>query len=421
MGSNLYNLRYTKKSRTMPRKAPKLKFVAIIIGAVVIALGGLLLSVGDVTGKRATGDRLARMQASPQWNQDKETFDNALERIDGSWFEMTRKFFFGGSNHRQPDVNAKFETARPIDFDSHPESGLRITWMGHSSFLVELDGTRTLVDPIWSERASPFTWAGPKRFYAPPITLADLPQLDAIIISHDHYDHLDRDTVVALAASNLQWLVPMGVGAHLEHWGVPPEKIAELDWWESRKVGNVTITATPSRHFSGRAVTMSDQNATLWAGWAWKGPTRSVFYSGNTALHYEFENIGKRLGPFDVTLMEIGAYNQLWADVHLGPEQAVLAHQLVQGNIMIPVHWGLFDLALHGWTEPAERVVIAAKQIDVRLEILRPGASFDMGRAPNVDRWWPELPWQNVVADPAWSSHVEKLQEPLREIANQNP
>ncbi len=404
----------------MPIKTKKMKFVILITIAGLLAIGGLIVSVGDVTGMRATGDRLSKMQESPQWNHDKETFDNALERIDGSWFEMTSKFFFGGSSDREPHDNFQIEIAKPTSFVNHPESGLRITWMGHSCFLVELDGTRTLVDPIWSERASPFTWAGPKRFFAPPITLGQLPSLDAVIISHDHYDHLDRDTVVALAASGIRWLVPMGVGAHLEHWGVAPDSITELDWWENRKVGDVTITATPSRHFSGRAITMADQNATLWAGWAWQGPTHSVFYSGDTALHYEFGDIGKRLGPFDVTLMEIGAYNQLWADVHLGPEQAVLAHQLVQGNIMIPVHWGLFDLALHGWTEPAERVVVAAERIGVNLEILRPGASFDIGQEPRIDRWWPKLPWQNVAEDPAWSSHVEKLQKSFREVVEQN-
>ena len=283
--------------------------------------------------------------------------------------------------------------------------------MGHSSFLIELDGTRTLVDPIWSERASPFTWAGPKRFFEPPITIDQLPPLDAVIISHDHYDHLD-DTVVTLAREGLQWLVPMGVGAHLEHWGVDAEHIVELDWWDSRKIGNVTITATPSRHFSGRAITFTDQNATLWAGWAWQGATRSIFYSGDTALHNEFQTIGERLGPFDVTLMEVGAYNQLWADVHLGPEQAVLAHQLVRGEIMIPVHWGLFDLALHGWTEPAERVVLAAQRLGAKVRVMRPGASFDIKQGPSVDRWWPDTPWKDVSEDPAWSSNVDELIKP---------
>ena len=161
-----------------------------------------------------------------------------------------------------------------------------------------------------------------------------------------------------------------------------------------------------------------DQNATLWAGWAWKGPTRSLFYSGDTALHPQFAEIGARLGPFDVTLMESGAYNQLWADVHLGPEQAVIAHRMVGGNVMIPVHWGLFDLALHGWTEPAERVAAAAERLGVDVAILRPGASYEADQEPRVDRWWPETPWEPVEEAPAWSSSVEELQLSLRKRAS---
>ena len=206
----------------------------------------------------------------------------------------------------------------PTTLSTLPESGLRVTWFGHSSFLVELDGIRTLVDPIWSDRASPFTWAGPERFYPPTVRLDELPPLDAVIISHDHYDHLDQPTVQALATRDLLWLVPLGVGAHLEHWGVPQARIKELDWWDSFTIDGVVITATPSRHFSGRSILFTDQYATLWAGWAWSGPTRSLFYSGDTALHHDFREIGERLGPFDITLMEVGAYNQRWADVHLG-------------------------------------------------------------------------------------------------------
>ncbi len=366
-------------------------------------------------GARASGKRLDKMKASPQWDEDASRFDNRLERIDGSWPEMVGKFFFGGSDYRELDGPLKTASPTAADFTELPESGLRVTWMGHSSFLIELDGTRTLIDPIWSERASPFTWAGPKRFYEPPLPFDALPPIDAVVISHDHYDHLDRPTVAALATMDLVWLVPLGVGAHLEHWGVDSKRIVELDWWDSHQVGDVTITATPSRHFSGRAITFLDQYATLWAGWAWNGPTRSLFYSGDTALHPEFQEIGERLGPFDITLMESGAYNQLWADVHLGPEQAVIAHRLVRGNVLMPVHWGLFDLALHGWTDPAERIVEAAEKLDVSLTIVRPGASFDIADPPSVDRWWPATPWESLDEATAWSSSVEELITPYRE------
>ena len=371
---------------------------------------GCILSSPDVTGASASGKRLERMKKSSQWSPESEHFTNSLRRVDGPFFEMMRKFFFGGSKHREPKSKIPVVKRAKSDFAQTPDSGLRVSWMGHSSFIIEIEGARILIDPVWSERASPFSWAGPKRFYQPPITLNELPSIDAVIISHDHYDHLDRDTVVALAKNRaIRWFVPLGVGAHIEKWGVASSQIEEMDWWESSSVKNVEITATPSRHFSGRSIFFTDQNATLWAGWSIKGPTRSVFYSGDTALHPEFDDIGKRLGPFDLTLMEAGAYNELWADVHLGPEQAVLAHHMVKGNVMMPVHWGLFDLALHGWTEPAERTIRAAKSLGVNIAIIRPGASFDISEEPGIDRWWPQVPWQTVEAAPAWSSSVQEL------------
>lgn len=178
----------------------------------------------------------------------------------------------------------------------------------------------------------------------------------------------------------------------------------------------VRFTATPARHFSGRSVLFLDQDATLWAGWAFHGLQHSLFYSGDTALHPGFKTNGEGLGPFDVTLMETGPYNQLWCDVHLGPEQAVLAHRYVNGGVMIPVHWGLFDLALHGWTKPAERVIEAAKTMDIALVVLRPGGQFDVADTPAVGRWWSEILWDDESVSPAWSTHVEPLQKPIRTL-----
>ena len=391
------------------------KWKFIFLTTVVLAgLVGCVLSTAQGTGALAHGERLERMQESSQWDKLEERFTNVLPRVRLSSFEATWDFFFAGSATREPETPPKVTQRRAQDFSELPTSGLRVTWFGHSTMLLELDGTRTLIDPMWSERASPFTWAGPKRFYAPPLALQDLPPLDAVIISHDHYDHLDSETVKSLASHVPLWLAPLGVGAHLNKWGIPDEKIVELDWWESHSIGEVKLTATPSRHFSGRSVTFGDLNATLWAGWAWTGPTHRAFYSGDTALHQEFSTIGEKLGPFDLTMIEAGAYNQGWADVHLGPEQAVLAHQLVRGKVMLPVHWGLFNLALHGWTEPAERILVAAQKLDVDTVFLDPGASFDIANAPSISRWWPDLPWESVEEAPAWSSSVGNLQAPLR-------
>jgi L-ascorbate metabolism protein UlaG (beta-lactamase superfamily) len=293
------------------------------------------------------------------------------------------------------------------DFATPPASGLRVTWLGHSTLLLELDGARVLIDPVWGERASPFTFAGPRRFFAPPLPIEQLPWVDAIVLSHDHYDHLDLPTVKALASRGERWIVPLGVGAHLRAWGIAPARITELDWWDSTAAGALTITATPARHFSGRS--LDDRDRTLWAGWALRGPRHRVFYSGDTALHEEFDDIGERLGPFDLTLIESGAYNPMWADVHLGPEQAVLAHRLVRGDVMLPVHWGMFDLALHGWTEPMERVVVAAERAGVRVASPRPGGMVEPARVTGVERWWPTVPWETAAEAPVWSSRMERL------------
>jgi L-ascorbate metabolism protein UlaG (beta-lactamase superfamily) len=282
---------------------------------------------------------------------------------------------------------------------------LRVTWLGHSTLIVELDGKRLLLDPVWAERASPLTWAGPKRFFAPPLPLSELPEIDAILISHDHYDHLDTQTVQTLAASTrAPFVVPLGVGAHLEYWGVEPARIVELDWWQEHELGDLRLVATPARHFSGRSLTFHDADATLWSGWAMLGPTHRAYYSGDTAMFPGFSEIGERLGPFDVTLIESGAYNSMWPDVHLGPEQAVEAHRMVRGKTLIPVHWGLFDLALHGWTEPVERVLAKAQELGVQVATPAPGGSVDMTAQSRHPRWWPELPWVVAAEDPVVSS-----------------
>jgi L-ascorbate metabolism protein UlaG (beta-lactamase superfamily) len=393
----------------------RLRAVSLGIVVALTCLGGLAAwSAGDGPGARAQGERLARMQASPQWTG--EGFGNRLKRVDGPFTEMLSGFFFGGQEHRAPDPEEVDFLKTPSHLDEPAGAGGRVTWFGHSSLLVELEGARLLIDPVWSDRASPFTWAGPKRFYPAPLALESLVDIDAVIISHDHYDHLDMNAVKTLADREISWLCPLGVGAHLEAWGVAPTRITELDWWEAKRVGPVQVTATPSRHFSGRSIWFTDQNATLWAGWAIVGQTHRIFYSGDTALHPDFETIGDRLGPFDLTIMETGAYDALWPDVHLGPEQAVLAHRMLRGGVMMPVHWGTFDLALHGWVEPIERVLRAAERLGVDVAVPRPGEAVLVGEIPpEVVRWWPARPWRSVDDAPAWSTGVEALQAPLRD------
>ncbi|MCB9648920.1 MAG: MBL fold metallo-hydrolase [Deltaproteobacteria bacterium] len=363
------------------------------MGALLLfAAGGLSLSgAWTTTGARAKGARLERMQASPQWRDGR--FRNALARHDGPYMKMMKEWFFGGSPDAEPSTALSVQGRSKADFDAPPQSGLRITWLGHSTFLVEIDGHNILVDPVWGERTSPLTWVGPKRFYDPPLPMDALPRVDAVVISHDHYDHLDYPSIIALSAKGVPFYVPLGIGAHLEFWGVPADRIHEHDWWQESLLGDLTLAAVPARHFSGRSMVMADQDQTLWAGWVLKTEAHRVFYSGDTAMFPGFEEIGQRHGPFDVALIETGAYDPLWADVHLGPEQALVAAQMVGAKLYMPVHWGCFNLALHSWTEPIERVVAAAPRMGVPIAVPRPGESVEPSNPPQVARWWPETRW----------------------------
>jgi L-ascorbate metabolism protein UlaG (beta-lactamase superfamily) len=320
-----------------------------------------------------------------------------------SFFKVMKKWMRGGDNTKPKEAVAIEKRSR-ADFRSLPVSGLRITWMGHSAALVEIDGKRLLLDPVWSERASPFGFAGPKRFFDPPLPLEDLPPIDAVLITHDHYDHLDKPTVERLHGAGARFVVPLGVGARLNGWGVAVEAVVELDWWQTTRIGEVTVTATPASHFSGRSVFRGDRDRTLWAGFAIHGPTHRVYYSGDTGMSPGFSAIGDRLGPFDAALIEVGAYDQLWADLHLGPEQAVEAFNQVRGKLLIPVHWGTFDLALHSWTEPVERLFVAAEEAAIPLAIPRIGQSVEPSAPPPVERWWPQVPWRTADEYPVVSS-----------------
>lgn len=366
---------------------------------------GTALAATSGDGVEAT--RRARIERSPQWRDGR--FENPEPLKNDMWLAF--KDLFGASDYRTPSGPVPTEPVDPRRFDSPPQSGLRVTWLGHSTALVELDGRRVLLDPVWGERASPFSWAGPRRFYAPLVPLERLPALDAVLISHDHFDHLDEPTIAVMKDWPTTFIVPLGVGAHLASWGVPAARIVELDWWEHADVGDLRIVATPARHASGRAPLIG-QNQTLWSGFALVGPAHRVFYSGDTGFFPGLTDIGARLGPFDLAMIESGAYGRAWPDWHLGPEQAVRASQLVRAQLLLPVHWGLFNLAFHGWTEPAERVLVAAANAGVAVTIPRPGQSVEPGSPPPLERWWPEVPWRSAEDDPIVATWVTAAASP---------
>lgn len=301
---------------------------------------------------------------------------------DENMFSFTMRFFMDTS--RKPKRILPTSPITAADFSETPED-LQVVWLGHSSTIVDIDGIRVMVDPVFGNASPvPFTV---NRFQDSPISRDDLPKLDAVLISHDHYDHLEMKTIKELIDRVPLFIVPLGVGAHLEKWGCPANQIVELDWWQEYTINGVTITATPSRHFSGRG--LNDRFKTLWASFAIKGPEHSVFYSGDGGYDLRFEEIGKRLGPFDLTMIETGAWDKAWPDVHLFPQQAVNAHMKLGGKYMLPVHWAAYDLAFHNWDEPIRNVSQYASDNGVTLLTPRMGEISIPGKTQH-DTWWVE-------------------------------
>ncbi len=293
-------------------------------------------------------------------------------------------FLFNKPAGTVPDRELPVQALSRADLDAAPRNSL---WrLGHSTVLIKLDDGFFLTDPVFAERASPFSWMGPKRFHAPPIAIEELPPLRAVLISHDHYDHLDRDAVRALAGKAERFVTPLGVGERLIAWGLPADRIVQLDWWQRIQVGGTQLVCTPARHFSGRG--LNDRNRTLWSSWAVLGREARIFFSGDSGYFDGFKTIGERLGPFDIALVETGAYDAQWPDVHMLPEESLQAHRDLGARLMLPVHNGTFDLALHGWQEPMERITALAAQNGVELVTPRVGARLGLFDGARPDFWW---------------------------------
>ncbi|WP_354642840.1 MBL fold metallo-hydrolase [Kitasatospora camelliae] len=362
----------------------------LALTALATAAGAAAWSLRDVPaafGRRPDGSREERIRNSPQFRDG--VFHNAPSELafpapSGPGLDTVRRMLFERTGRVPstpvPTVRPAYEPDRPA------AEGVEIVWYGHASALVEVEGSRVLLDPIWSDRCSPSAHLGPKRLHPAPVELEELPRVDAVLISHDHYDHLDMATVKRLVElQSAPFAVPLGIGGHLRRWGVPEHRIIELDWDETCTLGDLTLTLTSAHHFSGRGTT---RNTTLWGSWVIAGPDRRVYYTGDSGYFEGYARIGEQHGPFDAALVQIGAYDEAWADIHMTPEDAVRAHLDLKAGLLVPVHWCTFNLGLHPWSEPIERLLAEAKAQAVPLVVPRPGERVDVDAPTAPDGWW---------------------------------
>jgi L-ascorbate metabolism protein UlaG (beta-lactamase superfamily) len=331
------------------------------------------------------GLRLERVLASKQF--DGARFRNPTGKgagLKGNPLPVLGEYFFGAGERRP---SKPLPLAHPQEAWRAPShSGLRVTWLGHSTVVLEIDGVTVLTDPVFGARVSPFQFAGPKRFHPPPAALDALPPIDIVLLSHDHYDHLCQQTMRAIAALDMPIVTSLGVGARLEVMGVAPDRVHELDWGEHIDLKGLRLTATPSQHFSGRSAT--DRNKTLWSSWVIKSDRRKVFFSGDSGLTDQFLDIRAQHGPFDLVMLEIGAFHESWGDIHLGPENALKALDMLGGGPLLPIHWGTFNLALHPWSEPIETLTQLADTQGKRVLTPMLGQAFEPSLLEGPTPWW---------------------------------
>ncbi len=337
-----------------------LKWTFIVI-SIPLLLGAVFMWTSPQFGGVPSDEDIVRYESSGHYNKEKEIFEN-LENtsMDISLSDMPQMLseWFRGDSQAEPPFELPMEFPGPENLG---DSSFHFIWFGHSALWMSLGGKSILIDPMLTEVPAPHSMLGPSRFNPKvPIEIEDLPHLDYVLISHDHYDHLDYKTIVQIAEKTDLFLVPLGVGMHFISWGIPDEKILELNWWDTFLSDDLRFDFVPSRHFSGRG--LADRNTTLWGGWTLRNEEYNLFFTGDGGYGDHFKSIGDSLGPFDIAWIECGQYNPLWAQIHMMPEQSVLAAQDVKAKRMMPIHWGAFSLAPHAWDDPVLRVTTAAKE-----------------------------------------------------------
>lgn len=360
--------------------------VSLLLVIAVLTLGvAIFMNTAPQFGDIPSGERLEEIRLSPNYGEDQ--FENLIEtRMDMDFWEGLKLIpEMMSGEEREPSGPL------PTDFSENQpsiDSLVHVTWYGHSAVLLEIQGKRILLDPMLGPSSAPVSFFTPRFPYEQPINLDEIGDIDAVLFSHDHYDHLDYFTVTQIQERVGHFYTALGVGSHLRHWGVPMDKITELDWWDEVEFRGLTFVCTPARHFSGRGI--NDRNKTQWASWAVLGDSSRVYFSGDSGYGPHFKDIGDKYGPFDFAMMECGQYNEKWAAIHMMPEQTIQATEDLRSSRVMPIHWGGFNLALHTWTDPITRSTAEAKRKGVTIVHPIIGRRFEIGEEQST-RWWENL------------------------------
>jgi L-ascorbate metabolism protein UlaG (beta-lactamase superfamily) len=363
----------------------KLFLMAIFFLLVLIAVSIYFL-VRIQLGENPKGERLKNCVASENYNNG--FFQNSVETsMDFPFWDVIKESMKKGEDR----IPTKAIETVPISIKAYEEKDLKVivTWLGHSTILLKINNKTILIDPVFSERASFSNYIGPRKFdYTIDYYIDSLPNIDLVLLTHDHYDHLDCQAIQQLKHKVELFVMPLGVGAHLDFWGVEKDKIKELDWWESLNFSGVEFTATPTRHFTGRGL---KRFKTLWCGWAIQSTDAKIFFSGDSGYFNGFKSIGDKLGPFDLAFIECGQYSKFWSTIHLMPEESVQVAQDLGAKVAIPIHWAKFKLSTHSWFEPAVRFIQKAEQVKQKLAVPKIGQTFSLDAIPELNNWFNPL------------------------------
>lgn len=363
-----------------------LSILAIAVGLILIGI--LFVTLSPQFGGSPDKSKIAEFERLDYYSDGK--FENLIPTTMDMDFGKTIKMlpeFFKNDPSRVPSFKIPIVSRDSLELVENTIP-TRLIWFGHSAFLLQIDGKNILIDPMLGDVPAPNPLLGKKRFFKDlPIEIEKLPQIDLILISHDHYDHLDYGSIQKLKGKTKQFYVPLGVGAHFERWGVDPAQIHEMQWWEEAEVAGVSLAFTPSRHFSGRGPT--NRFSTLWGSWVIKGQNDNIYFSGDGGYGPHFEEIGNKYGPFDFAMMECGQYNENWKEIHMMPEQTAQAGKDIRAKVFMPIHWAAFSLAMHSWTDPVERVTAKAKEIDQPIFVPKIGEFIYLKDSLcTKDEWW---------------------------------